>query len=157
MPNWLYLLFSFVYTAGLALWIGGTVVLGALVAPSLFRELERAEAGKIFGGILRRFARIRLVALGFVLAAAGCRAAFWEFSGSSSGSPWIAVRWVFLLIMAVSVFFELFVVESAIENARAAASAAGTPPGEQFQRLHRRAEQNLKLGTLAACGALFLN
>ena len=157
MPNWLYLVFSFVYAAGLALWIGGTVVLGAMVAPSLFRELERAEAGRIFGGILRRFARIRLVALGFVIAAAAGRAALWEFNGANAGSPWIAIRWFFLLIMAVSIIFELFVVESAIENVRAAAAAAGTPPGEQFQRLHRRAEQNLKLATLAACGALFLN
>jgi len=157
MPNWLYLAFSFVYAAGLAVWIGGALVLGALVAPALFRELERAEAGRIFGGILRKFARVRLVALGFVLAAAACRAAFWEFNGANSGSPWVAVRWGFLLIMALSIIFELFVVESAIEKERAAASAVGTAPGATFQRLHKRAERNLKLGTLAACGALFLN
>lgn len=157
MPNWLYLGFSFVYTAGLAVWIGGTLSLGALTAPTLFAELERQEAGRIFGRILRKFARVRLIAFFFVLAAAGGRAIFWEIGRANDGSPWIAVRWGFLAVMGISIFLELFVVESAIEEARASAAAADSPAGERFRRLHRRAEQNLKLATVAACGALFLN
>ncbi len=35
MPNWLHLFTNLVYHLGLALWIGGTIVLGALVAPAL--------------------------------------------------------------------------------------------------------------------------
>jgi uncharacterized membrane protein len=54
MPNWSYLTINFLYQLGLALWIGGSVALGALVAPALFKALPRAEAGAIFGPTLRR-------------------------------------------------------------------------------------------------------
>src|SRR5215470_6324481 len=63
MPNWSYILINALYHLGLALWIGGAIALGALAAPVLFRSLPRQQAGSIFGPTLRRFARLRAVAL----------------------------------------------------------------------------------------------
>ena len=50
MPNWLYLLTNFVYHLGLAIWIGGSIALGALVAPALFRMLPRPQAVAVLHG-----------------------------------------------------------------------------------------------------------
>lgn len=52
----------YVVLAALVVWLGGMVVLGLLVAPSVFRVLEgvdpeggRVIAGAVFGEVLRRF------------------------------------------------------------------------------------------------------
>ena len=90
MPNWGYLAINFLYHLGLALWIGGAVVLGALVAPALFRALPRSDAGNIFGPTLRRFSRLRVVAIGLVVIGAAVKYAVW---GRHAKSPWIAIRW----------------------------------------------------------------
>jgi len=52
----------YVYVLALAVWLGGMVVLGAVVAPSTFRVLQASEpitgrllAGATFGAILERF------------------------------------------------------------------------------------------------------
>ena len=71
MPNWAYLAINFLYHLGLAIWIGGVAVLGALVAPALFKALPRQDAGAIFGPILRRFSRWRIAAAGLALASIG--------------------------------------------------------------------------------------
>ncbi len=58
----LMLALRYAYLLGLAIWLGGMIVLGAVVAPALFVALEagdpvsgRALAGTAFGEILRRF------------------------------------------------------------------------------------------------------
>ncbi|HVR42746.1 MAG TPA: DUF4149 domain-containing protein [Thermoanaerobaculia bacterium] len=78
MRAWILELSTLLYHLGLSVWIGGFLVLGALVAPALFRRLERPLAGEIFGGILRRFARVRLITLILVMGAAAARFALWE-------------------------------------------------------------------------------
>jgi uncharacterized membrane protein len=52
----------YAYVLALVIWLGGMVVLGAIVAPATFRVLEasapavgRALAGELFGTILARF------------------------------------------------------------------------------------------------------
>src|SRR5690349_2008917 len=114
MPNWLHLLTSLVYHAGLSVWIGGAVVLGALAAPALFRALPRQEAGGIFGGMLRRFARLRVGALVFTIAAAAVQHLAWE----RTATVWIAIRWAALFVMAVAVLYEIAVLEGSIEARR---------------------------------------
>src|SRR5712692_1800457 len=71
VPNWFYLFFNALYHLGLALWIGGAVALGGLVAPVLFAALPRPQAGAIFGPTLRRFARVRVVALVLIVTGSG--------------------------------------------------------------------------------------
>ncbi len=143
MPNWLYLLFHFLYTAGLAIWIGGALALGIFVAPALFRTLPRDQAGGIFGPVLRRFARMRLFAVILVIVGAGVKYAVWE---THAASPWIAIRWSAIAFLAFTVVYEVFVLYPAVE-AR----------GPSFERLHKRSETLMKASTTAAFVALFFS
>ena len=102
MPNWLYLLANFAYHLGLALWIGGVIALGALTAPALFRVLPRADAGALFGSILRRFSRLRAVAFLLVVAGAAAKFVGWE---SHAATPWLVLRWLSIAILGVSIVY----------------------------------------------------
>jgi uncharacterized membrane protein len=145
MPNLFYMTVSFAYHLALALWIGGAIALGALTAPELFRRLQRADAGAIFGTILRRFSRVRLGAIGVALAAAGIKHLEWE---RHTSSPWIAARWAFLVLLSAIVLYEIAFLEPAI---------ARTPPATPaFKRLHARSEGLMKLSLAAALAAVFL-
>ena len=100
MPNILYILVSFAYHLALALWIGGAIALGALTAPELFRQLPRAQAGGIFGPILRRFARMRLGAVLIAIISAAIRNIAWE---THTANGWIVIRWISLAVLAAVV------------------------------------------------------
>ncbi|HEY4640266.1 MAG TPA: DUF4149 domain-containing protein [Thermoanaerobaculia bacterium] len=144
MPNWLYIVTHTFYLLGAAVWIGGGVILGALVAPALFRSLPRPQAGGIFGPILRRFARMRLAAVVVMIVTAAIKHFVWE---THAISPWIAIRWAALAIMAAIVLYELFGLEPAMKD-------VASP---RFPRLHKRAESLMKAGLASAVVALLLS
>jgi uncharacterized membrane protein len=157
MPNWLYLLFNTLYHLGLAIWIGGTIVLGALTAPALFRALPRPQAGGIFGQVLRRFARVRIAALIAIMIGAGAKYVTWE---THALSPWIVVRWLMIVCLAVSLILEILVLEPRLEARRVLLTpdmATDDPRRAEFNVLHRRAENVLRLALLAAVVALFFS
>ena len=143
MPNWFYLFFHFLYTAGLALWIGGAVALGALAAPKLFGALPRAEAGAIFGPILRRFSRLRLMATVMVIIGAGAIFVKWE---THAATAWIAIRWAAIAVLTLTVVYEIIVLEPAMARR-----------DERFAALHRRSEMLMKTSLIAAFVALFFS
>jgi hypothetical protein len=156
MPNWVHLVTNLVYHLGLALWIGGAVVLGALVAPGLFRALPRLQAGSIFGPVLRRFARLRLGALIATIAAAGVKHALWE----GSSTVWIALRWAALLFMAATVLYEIGSLERALEARRVHLTpemVEEDPQRRAFNALHKRAEGLMKASMVAALVAMLLS
>jgi uncharacterized membrane protein len=146
MPNWFYLAINFLYQIGLAIWIGGSIVLGALVAPALFKALPRAEAGAIFGPTLRRFSRLRVAAVLLVIIGAAVKYLGWERNASS---PWIAVRWVAIALLALSVVYEIGYLEPALERNRGQSDA--------FAKLHRRSEVLMKSTLVVAVVALLLS
>ena len=143
MPNWSYLLFHFLYTAGLAIWIGGAVALGALTAPRLFGSLPREQAGAIFGPILRRFSRVRLGAVIAVIA--GATAQYWRWE-THAATAWIAVRWAAIAWLALTVVYEILALEPALARR-----------DERFAALHRRSEVLMKTSVMAALVALFFS
>jgi uncharacterized membrane protein len=145
MPNWLYLLFNFLYQLGLAIWIGGSIALGALVAPALFKELPRQQAGGIFGPILRRFSRVRVIAVVLIIVGAAARYVGWE----RNPNPWIAMRWAAIAFLAAVVVYEIGYLEPALERRRGDA--------EGFAKLHRRSEVLMKSTLVVAIVALFLS
>ena len=156
MPNWLHLVVNLVYHFGLAVWIGGTVALGALVAPQLFRSLPRAQAGGIFGPVLRRFSRLRVLALVMTIAAAAAKYLVWE----RGGNVWIGLRWAALAFMAAVLVYELGFLEKAMERLRASVASAESeedPARRAFGILHRRAELLMKMTFVAALLALLLS
>jgi len=146
MPNWAYLAINFLYHLGLAIWIGGAAVLGALVAPALFKALPRHDAGAIFGPVLRRFSRWRIAAAGLSLAGAAGKLALWE---QHAANPWIAIRWIAIVLMWVDAFYEIVWLEPALERARGDAAA--------FGKLHKRSEMLMKSTLVAAIVALFFS
>ena len=157
MPNWLYLLANASYHLGLALWIGGTIVLGALTAPALFRALPRVEAGAVFGAILRRFARLRVVALLLVVAGAAVKSTFWE---SHAATPWLVIRWVCIAVMAASIVYEIGVQERVMTRLRQGLTpemGEDSPLRREFGKHHRRAERLMKVSLFAAATALFFS
>ncbi|HEX6087051.1 MAG TPA: DUF4149 domain-containing protein [Thermoanaerobaculia bacterium] len=156
MPNWLHLVTNLFYHLGLALWIGGAIVLGALVAPALFRTLPRLEAGAVFGAALRRFARLRVGALAVTMIAAGIKHAVWE----RTPSLWISVRWVALAVMAAAVVYEIAYLERDLEARRVHLTAGmgeDHPQRRAFNVLHKRAEGLMKASLAAALLALLLS
>ena len=146
MPNWGYLAINFLYHLGLALWIGGAVVLGALVAPALFRALPRSDAGNIFGPTLRRFSRLRVVAVGLVVIGAAVKYAVWE---RHAASPWIAIRWTAIALLALDVAYDIGYLEPALQRARGDTAA--------FGRLHKRSEMLMKSALVVALVALLFS
>jgi uncharacterized membrane protein len=146
MPNWSYLTINFLYQIGLAIWIGGSVVLGALVAPALFQALPRAEAGAIFGPTLRRFSRLRVLAVALIVIGAAAKYIGWERNATT---PWIAVRWVAIALLAMTVVYEIAWLEPAMQRNRADATA--------FGRLHSRSELLMKSALVVSVVALFLS
>ncbi|HYC90442.1 MAG TPA: DUF4149 domain-containing protein [Thermoanaerobaculia bacterium] len=156
MPNWLHLVVNFFYHLGLALWLGGVVVLGALVAPALFRSLPRLEAGTIFGKALRKFARLRLGALVVTILAAGIKHALWE----RTPTLWISLRWAALGILAAAVLYEIAYLERALEARRVHLTpemAEDHPQRKAFNVLHKRAEGLMKASLVAALAAMLLS
>lgn len=156
MPNWLHLFTNLVYHLGLALWIGGTIVLGALVAPALFRALPRPQAGGIFGPTLRRFARLRLGALIATVAAAGMKHAIWE----RTSSLWISLRWAALGVLAAAVLYEIAYLEPKLEARRVHLTpemGEDHPERRAFNALHRRAEGLMKASLVAAIAAMLIS
>src|SRR5207244_13471296 len=98
---------------------------------------------------------LRLGAVLVAIAAAGFKQ--WRLE-SHVASPWIAVRWVALAIMAAIVFYELLSLEPAMAATRPGADSADDDPRRmQFMRLHKRSELLMKLGLLAAFIALLLS
>ncbi len=156
MPNFLALILWFAYQLSLTLWVGGAIVLGALTAPELFRQLPRPQAGAIFGPILRRFARIRLAAIVVAILAAFVRLFTFE---KHALSPWIALRWAALVVMAVAVTYEILVLEPAMQRHRAAIRSedAADPERVAFMVLHKRSEALMKMSVGAALLAMFLS
>lgn len=146
MPNWSYLAINFLYQLGLAIWIGGSIALGALVAPALFKALPRPDAGAIFGPTLRRFSRLRLIAISLVIFGAASKYLVWE---RNAVSPWIAIRWAAIAFLAFCVVYEIRYLEPGLERRR------GDP--DAFAILHRRSELLMKSALAAAVVALFLS
>src|SRR5258706_4228626 len=104
MPNWIYLFFNALYLLGLGLWIGGAVVLSAIVAPSLFTSLPPHHAIILMAPILRRFARLRLGALLMILVGAGAEVLICE---RLALSPLLAVRWRAIVLLAWALLVDL--------------------------------------------------
>lgn len=156
MPNWIYIAFNLLYNLGLALWIGGAVALGALTAPALFRALPKNQAGAIFGPILGRFARLRVWALLMIVIGAGAKFLWWE---RHAVSPWIAVRWAAIVLMAWALIVDI----SLQKKMRLTSTLLGpdvpddSPIRELFNFWHVRAEGVMKVSVIAAIFALIFS
>jgi hypothetical protein len=155
LPNWLYLIFQFLYDLGLALWIGGAIVLGAAAAPELFRSLPRPQAGAIFGTILARFARIQAIALLMIVIGAVARFLIWE---RHAATLWLIGRWAAIAMLACALLAQMSIQKKMRRiGPDLGAETEDNPVRILFQHLHTRAEGLMKASVIAAFIALFFS
>src|SRR3954468_8799727 len=80
------------------------MVISFQVSPAILEALPRFQAFVIQAAILRRFARLRLLALLMILAAAGAKFLIWE---RFDIAPWLAIRWGAIVALAWALIFDL--------------------------------------------------
>ena len=133
----------FFHTMALALWVGGGIAIGAVVAPVTFRVASsREKAGEIVGLILQRFDQ---VIFGCILVLAITSVLMIRWYGRLS--PWYAIEYVCLGLMSASAIFSATVLSPSIR------SRAPTSGGiRQFQRRHQLVALSMQFNL--ACGAV---
>lgn len=140
----------------LAIWVGGTVLLG-LTAPVLFRGLpSRDQAGDLFGEILRRSEAVK-----HVLSLALVIAVFVELEHTGRiPERGVASGIAIFLAVATNVYLAMVLRPRMKYFRMKVGSFDAAPPGDpwkaKFDRLHRRGTRVLLFGSLAAAVALGL-
>ena len=143
----------------LAVWVGGTIALAAVVAPALFDVLGaagtggRLQAATTFGEVLRRFDRIACISGGVILVSLAARAVLGPRPRA------FAVRAVIAVLMLAATLWTSYGVAPAI--ARTQREIGGLPSSLpqndarrlEFARLHRLATT---LGFVPLAGGLTL-
>jgi len=156
MPNWIYLFFNALYHAGLALWIGGAIVLAGVVAPALLAAFPRHQAIVVSVPMLRRFARLRLAALVMIIIGAGAKALVWE---RFALTPWLAIRWGAIVLLAWALLFDLIRTKKLVAFGVGveAEAAPDDPRVVFFDYFYTRAEGLMKASVVAAFIALIFS
>lgn len=154
MPNWTFLTLHFFHTMALALWVGGIVAIGMIVAPAAFANAPSREvAGSIVGLSLQRFDR---VVAGCIVALATTSVLMTTWFGR--WSPWYAIEYVCIVLMSGSALFSMIVLTPRMRRLRQLTGrqpSTGDSDGSQkeFSRLHRISvlsmQFNLACGTVA--------
>jgi uncharacterized membrane protein len=156
VPNWLYLFFNSLYHLGLGLWIGGAVVITFHVSPAILAALPRFQAFVIQAAILRRFARLRLLALLMILIGAGAKFLIWE---RFDIAPWLAIRWGAIVALAWALIFDLNRTRRLLAFGKGIEldAAVDDPRRMLFELLYIRAEGLMRASVLAAFIALLFS
>jgi len=150
----------YLYVLALVVWLGGMVVLGALVAPTTFQILQAAApiegrmlAGEVFGAILARFHYVAYVAGGLLLVTLTAMAVLGPRPRA------YAVRSALIAAMLAVALYSGFVVLSRVDAIqREAGGLTSRLPADdarrvEFDRLH---ELSTRLMLLNMAGALVL-
>ncbi|MDO8563008.1 MAG: DUF4149 domain-containing protein [Candidatus Limnocylindria bacterium] len=146
------------YHLGLAVIVGGSLVLGAAAAPAIFATAKtRGEGGTLFGNILARYDGLAILALLVVALTTVLKALGYE-----TVAPPIVARWIALAVMGAATLYA-----SAWANPIARALRAATedwdslpetsPQRREFMTLHRRSRRAMSIAVLAGIVALFFS
>jgi hypothetical protein len=137
----------------LALWLGGFVTAGAVVAPLAFELLARPEAGALMGACFRRLNGIGIVCGGMLLAALALEAA----ARPDPARRLLALRAGLVggaLALALYLGFIHFPAMEAARAAAGGASAVAGASGPNFDRMHALSRQLLSLQMLLLLGVI---
>lgn len=151
---------QFLYHLALALIVGGALVLGAAVAPAIFRGARsRSEAGTTFGGILARFDQLAILAL--VVLAVTSVLKFAGFEDQSVG-PRLIARWAALLLLALAVLYGSVWSNPIARSLRSQTPGFDdlpdtSPARREFTKLHRSSSRAMRLAVIAGLVAMFLS
>lgn len=151
---------QFGYLLGLALIVGGGVVLGGAVAPAVFKAARtRGEGGLLFGSILARYDQLVILALVIVGIASVLK--FFAFEDLGIG-PRLFARWSALVILGAA---SLYAAAWSNPLARTLRSQTqdfdelpeSSPARREFGRLHRSSTRAMRLVLFSGLAALFLS
>ena len=149
MPNWTFLALHFFHTMALALWVGGIVAIGVIVAPVAFAQApERKLAGAIVGRSLQRFDRIVVLCI-VALAITSFLMVLWY----GRWSRWYAIEYACIVLMSASALFSMAVLTPRMRRRRENLDAGADDDRDTFHHLHQLAtlsmQFNLACGTVA--------
>ena len=152
----------YVYVLALAIWLGGMVVLGAVVAPTTFQVLQASEpaagrllGGAVFGAILSRF---HYVAYGAGIMALMTLTAMALLGPRPRG---FAVRSSIVGLMLVVALYSGFAVLREVDAIQQEVGGlpSSLPAGDarrvRFDELHRRSTQLMMVNILGALILLY--
>lgn len=135
-----------------ALWIGGLLVLGAIVAPTVFGHVRAPDAADAMTLVFRRFDRVALVSAAVLL---GCEVAF-ALTSRPIGRRDL-VRAALVVGMSGLCIWQATVLSPRIESLHRAGVVRGEGElGVAFESAHKLAERSAKSQALLGFGYLVL-
>src|SRR5256712_1263163 len=153
-------LLQFLYHLALAVLVGGTLVLGTAVAPTLFRTARsRYEAGSLFGAVLARFDGYAILALVVLVVTSVLKSGF-EVTGTPE--PRLVARWVILVLLALATLYSSAWANPVARSIRASTPGfddlpANSPARLEFATLHARSRRAMSVAVLVGLVAIFLS
>ncbi|HLG57985.1 MAG TPA: DUF4149 domain-containing protein [Vicinamibacterales bacterium] len=151
----------YVYILALVVWLGGMVVLGAVVAPTIFSVLQasdptsgRALAGVAFGAMLGRFHYIAYAAGAFLLVTLAAMALLGPRPrGLAARSAIVAVMLGVALYSGVVVLGNVDAIQREV-GALPSRLPDGDPRRVRFDQLHQLSTRLMMLNIAGALGLL---
>jgi uncharacterized membrane protein len=123
----------FIYLLAIACWLGGMVFFSLMTAPVIFRVLERAEAGRLVGGIFPRY-----YLLGYVAGVIALVLALY-FSVAYAPRLWWLLSALALAVALGLTVYAGMVIRPRIDAMHITAEPANADAAQtaEFDRLHR--------------------
>lgn len=152
----------YVYVLALVVWLGGMVVLGAIVAPTTFQVLQasapadgRALAGEVFGTAIARFHYVAYAAGGLLLVTLAAMAVL------GPRPPAFLVRTLLIATMLAIAFYSGVIVLGNIDAIQLEAGGLPSrlPSGDarriRFDELHQLSERLMMANMIGALALLY--
>lgn len=152
----------YVYVLALVVWLGGMIVIGAVVAPAAFQALEqadlvagRSQAATVVGEVLSRFHVVSYAAGGLMLALLAAMKVV------GPRPPGFGLRMAIVAVMLASSLLSGLLVDRQIARLRdsigvpVATLAAGDPRRASFGRLHALSSALMMLGVAGGLVLLY--
>jgi uncharacterized membrane protein len=147
-------LVHFLYVLSLAVLVGGGFALGSAAAPALFKELERPQAGTVFGAILERWDAAAILAAIMLLITTGARAVAFEDAPAARSA---AVAVVLVATLYASAWANPIARQLRHQTRDFDELPSSSAERREFARYHVRSTRATSLAILAGLVALWLS
>lgn len=160
MENLYFDTIQFLYHLSLAVLVGGGLVLGAAVAPAVFKTVRsRGEAGTVFGAALAGWDGLAIVSVILVVITSALKAGF-EITAAPELR--LVIRWVALAVLAAAVLYSSGWANPVARSLRAQTPAwddlpESSPFRREFAKLHASSSRAMRVGIVAGLVALALS
>jgi hypothetical protein len=151
---------QFLYHLALAILVGGGLVLGAAVAPAVFKTVSsRGEAGTIFGAALARWDGLAILCAIVLVITSALKLGF-EITGAPELR--LVARWVALVVLCASVLYSSGWANPVARSLRGQTPAWDDLPESaavrrEFSTLHASSSRAMRVGIVAGLVALLLS